>query len=456
MTTHKFPQLHKAQLPVSDATPRETQSGTESSQSGRAARIGLWALGIGFGGFLLWAGLAPLDEGVPSAGMVAIDTKRKPVQHLTGGLVKEVAVKEGDLVKEGQLLVRLDEAAVRANFESVRQRYLGLRAMENRLLAEQQGLQKIVFHKDVQDALKVPQVRQIVTTQEQLLQSRRASLAAETQSIQEAMQGQQAQIEAYTTILVNRKSQQTLLAEELGHTRSLVSEGYAPRNRMLELERMSAESGSGIADLQGSILRAKRSIAELQQRAIVRQAEYRKEVESQLADVGREVQGDEEKYRAIRDDLGRIEIRSPVDGQVLDLSVQSVGGVVASGQKLMDIVPANQSLLIEARVQPHLIDRVHADLPVDVRFSSFAHTPQLVVQGKVVTVSGDLQVEPHTGMGYYLARVVVTEDGFKQLGKRQLHPGMPVEVVFLTGERSLLTYLLSPLTKRVAHSMKEE
>ena len=137
----------------------------------------------------------------------------------------------------------------------------------------------------------------------------------------------------------------------------------------------------------------------VRQRAIVRQAEYRKEVESQLADVGREVQGEEAKYRAIRDDLGRIEIRSPADGQVLDLSVQSVGGVIASGQKLMDIVPANQSLLIEARVQPHLIDRVHADLPVDVRFSSFAHTPQLVVQGKVVTVSGDLQVEPHTGIG---------------------------------------------------------
>lgn len=455
MTTHNFPQLHKAQLPVTDATPRAAAP-TEKNEGGRAARIGLWALGIGFGGFLLWAGLAPLDEGVPSSGMVAIETKSKPVQHLTGGLVKEVKVKEGDWVKEGQLLVRLDEAAVRANFESVRQRYLGLRAMESRLLAEQRGLAKIVLHKDVLEAVKNPQIRQIVTTQEQLMESRRAALAAEVQSTQESIHGQQALLDAYATILTNRKSQQALLTEELGNTRGLVSEGYAPRNRMLELERMVAESGSGIADLQGNTSRAKRAIGELQQRAIVRQQEYRKEVESQLADVGREVQGDEEKYRAIQDDLGRTEIKSPAAGQVLDLSVQTVGGVIAAGQKLMEIVPSNQLLLIEARVQPHLIDRVHADLPVDVRFSSFAHTPQLVVQGKVVSVSGDLRVEQHTGMAYYLARVVVTPEGFQKLGKRQLHPGMPVEVVFLTGERSLLNYLLSPLTKRLAHSMKEE
>ena len=122
----------------------------------------------------------------------------------------------------------------------------------------------------------------------------------------------------------------------------------------------------------------------------------------------------------------------------------------------MDIVPVDQFLLIEARVQPHLIDRVHAQLPVDVRFSGFAHTPQLVVEGKVVSVSADLRVDQHTGVGYYLARVGVTPEGYKKLGKRQLQSGMPVEVVFLTGERSLLTYLLHPLTKRLASSMKEE
>ena len=140
----------------------------------------------------------------------------------------------------------------------------------------------------------------------------------------------------------------------------------------------------------------------------------------------------------------------------MGLAIQTVGSVISPGQKLMDIVPEDQTLLVEVRVAPHLIDRVKADLPVDVRFSSFAHTPQLVVDGKVVSVSGDLLTDPQNGVAYYLARVGVTANGYTQLGKRQLQPGMPVEVIFLTGERSMLTYLLSPLTKRLAASMKEE
>lgn len=437
---------------------REATPGVQafSGHTGHAARVGLWALALGFGGMLLWAGFAPLDEGVPGQGMVAIDTKRKAVQHLTGGLVKEVLVGEGAHVKEGQLLIRLDEAAARANFESARQRYIGLRAMEGRLQAEQRAQSKIVFHPDVVEASKDPQIREMVRTQEQLFDSRRAALQADLQSTEEGIQGQLGLIQAFEGILVNRKNQQALLNEELNNTRGLVKEGYAPRNRQLELERMAAESSSGIAELQGNTIRARRAVAELKQRAIQRQQEYRKEVESQLADVGREVRADLEKYRASKDDLQRSEIKSPATGQVVGLAFQSVGGVIGAGQKLMDIVPEGQALLIEARVPPHLIDRVQKDLPVDVRFSSFAHTPQLVVDGKVASVSADLLADPQTGVGYYLARVGVTAEGYKKLGSRQLQPGMPVEVIFLTGERSMLTYLLSPLTKRLAASMKEE
>lgn len=450
----KNPEPQTTSSGASDDTKQDPNSLTE--HTGRAARIGLWALGIGFGGFLLWAGLAPLDEGVPGQGMVSIDTKKKTVQHLTGGLVKDVLVGEGDHVKEGQLLVRLDEAVARANFESARQRYVGLRAMEGRLLAEQRGQQKVTFHPDVVEASKDPQISDMMRTQEQLLGSRRAALQAELQSIEESIQGQAGLIQAYEGMLINRKSQQALLSEELGNTRELVKEGYAPRNRQLELERMASEASSGVVELQGNTVRAKRAVAELKQKAIARQQDYRKEVETQLADVGREVPADAEKYRAAKDDLGRIEIKSPATGQVVGLAFQTVGGVIGPGQKLMDIVPEEQALLIEARVAPHLIDRVHKDIAVDVRFSSFAHSPQLVVDGKVVSVSADLLVDPQTGVGYYLARVGVTSEGYKKLGKRQLQPGMPVEVIFVTGERSMLTYLLSPLTKRLAASMKEE
>ena len=422
----------------------------------RAGRIGLLALAIGFGGFLLWAGLAPLDEGVPGQGMVAIDTKRKAVQHLSGGIVKEVLVREGQQVREGQPLLRLDEAVVRANYESVRQRYLGLRAMQGRLMAEQSGAGGVRFHPDLEKAASDPLIRQQMMNQEQLFQTRRNLLSSDLQSIEESIQGQQGLLDSYASMLDSRKSQLALVREELSHLRGLVAEGYAPRNRQLELERTVAEISSAIADLQGNTVRAQRAIGELRQRANSRRAEYRREVETQLADVDREVLAEEQKFKAVANDLERIEIKAPVDGQVVGLAVQTVGGVVQPGQKIMDIVPGNEDLLLEAHVAPHLIDRVHAGLPVDVRFNSFAHSPQLVVQGQVVSVSGDLLTDPATNMPYYLARVQLTPEGRAALGKRQLQPGMPVEVVFKTGERSMLTYLLHPLLKRMSASMKEE
>ena len=424
--------------------------------SGRPGRIGLWVLIIGFGGFLAWAALAPLDEGVPATGMVAIDTKRKAVQHLSGGLVQEVLVREGDEVQEGQLLIRLDSAVARSNYESVRQRYLGLRAMQGRLLAEQSEQASITFHPDLVAASTDPLIRQQMQNQEQLFMTRRSLLRSDLQSIEESIQGQEGLLAAYKGMLENRTSQLRLLNEELGHLRGLVKEGYAPRNRQLELERMVADSSTAIADLMGNSERARRAIGEMRQRALSRKQEYRKEVETQLADVNREVQADSEKMRAVSDDLARTEIRAPASGQVVGLAVQTVGAVVQSGQKLMDIVPKDAPLILEAHVAPHLIDRVHTDLLVDVRFSSFAHSPQLVVDGKVVSISADLLTEPQTNVSYYLARVEVTPEGLKRLGKRQLQPGMPVEVIFKTGERSMLTYLLHPLTKRLAASMTEE
>ena len=436
---------------ASDATEKVAKK-----EGANPGRIGLWALLIGFGGFLLWAALAPLDEGVPAQGTVAIDTKRKAVQHLSGGIVEEVLVGEGDEVKEGQLLIKLDSAVARSNHEAVRQRYLGLRAMQGRLLAEQAGQTSITFHPDLVAASSDPLIRQQMQNQEQLFMTRRSLLRSDLQSIEENIQGQEGLLQSYKSMLENRNNQLRLINEELGQLRGLVKEGYAPRNRQLEMERMVSDSGSAIADLQGNTVRALRTIGELRQRALSRKQEHRKEVETQLADVSREVLSDNEKLYSVANDLERTEIKAPASGQVVGLAVQTVGGVVQPGQKLMDIVPKGAPLLLEAHVAPHLIDRVHTDLPVDVRFSSFANSPQLVVDGRVVSISADLLTEPQTNVPYYLARVQVTPDGLKHLGKRQLQAGMPVEVIFKTGERSMLTYLLHPLTKRMAASMTEE
>jgi protease secretion system membrane fusion protein len=443
--------------PARDETAAANDAAGGLAQARRVGSAGVWLLAVGVAVAFVWIAFAPLDEGVPAPGMVVIDTKRKAVQHLSGGIVKAVLVREGDSVRLGQTLIELDAGVARASYEAVRQRYLGLRAMEGRLVAERSGAEAIRFHPDVANAAAAdPQIRMQMTAQEQLFGMRRVALRADLQAIEESRQGQTGSLEAYRSMQQSRATQLSLLREELAATRRLVEEGYAPRNRQLELERLVADAQSAAADLQGNVVRTSRGIAELAQRATLRRSEYGKEVGTQLADVLREVQAEAQKFEAASGELERMAIRSPSAGHVVGISVQTIGAVIQPAQKLMDVVPEDEVLMVEARVPPHLIDRVRGGLPVDVRFASFAHAPQLVVAGTVSTISADLLTDPQTNVGYYLARVAVTADGLKTLGKRVLQPGMPCELIFKTGERSLLTYLLHPLSKRLSAAMTEE
>jgi protease secretion system membrane fusion protein len=443
------------------ARPKRSRSEDESkglpTDTRAPARLGFRVLAIGFGGFLLWAALAPLDEGVPTSGVVAIDTKRKAVQHLSGGIVKAVYVREGQFVQDNDPLLEIDPAATQANFESARLRYYTLRATEARLVTEQTGRETISFHPDLLKAKDgSPLVADMIANQEGLFASRRMALQAEVQALEESIVGLEASIAGNVGMLDARRSQLKLLEEERRGLRKLVEEGYAPRNNLLALERTIAETMGAIADLQGSIERSRRALTETKLRITQRQQEYRKEVDRELAEVHSQVEAESDRFLALRDELARTVIRAPTAGQVVGLTAQTVGGVIAPGQKVMDIVPGDEPLLLETQVPPQLIDRVRPGFDVDVRFSAFAHSPALVVPGKVVSISNDLLTNEQTGMTYYLARASVTEEGMKVLGERQLQAGMPVEVIIITGERSMLTYLLHPLLKRIAFSMKEE
>lgn len=393
-------------------------------------RLGFWVLIVGFGSFLLWTAFAPLDEGVSAQASVSIETRRKTIQHLSGGVVRQVLVKEGQWVKEGEVLVELDEGVAKANYQAIRQNYMSQRATESRLLAELHGLPAITFHADLLKAASDPLVQQHMQTQREVFQSRRASNKASTLGV--------------STMLENRMAQAAMQAQQLSAVKELAAEGYASRNQVLQMEQAQAELRAVVADLTASNTR-------------VRQ-EYLKEVSTQLAEVRREVQSGQEKLDAVTQDLARTQLRSPVEGQVVGLTLGSTGGVVTPGQRLMDVVPKGEALMVDAKVPPHVIDKVYAGEEVDVRFSAFASSPQLVLDGKLVSVSSDV-ISEQTAMGtmsYYLARVEITPEGIRQLGKRVMQPGMPAEVLIKTGERSVLTYLMHPLTKRLASAMKEE
>jgi protease secretion system membrane fusion protein len=423
-------------------------------------RIGIALLVFGMGGFLVWAATAPLDEGVPVSGMVTVDTKRKTVQHLTGGIVKTLHVRESQLVKGGDVLVELDDIQARANFDAARQAYVGLRTTESRLIAERRGAARIEFHPDLGNAEIAAHAREFIAAQQQLFGTRRLALQGDIAIINENASGQEAYLKGLTAQLASRQSQLKLLQEQLAGTRDLVQDGYLPRNTQLEQERSVADLNAILSDLQANIVRTGATIAELRLRAAQRQREYQRDVETQLADTMRDVSTAEERLKTAREDLRRIIIRAPADGQVVGLTVFTQGAVIGPAQRLMDIVPMGEALVLEAKVPPHLIDRVHAGLPADVNFHGFVNQPQLVVGGSVLSVSADLLADPPGpgqpgGLSYYLARVSVTPEGMKKLAGLQLQPGMPADVVIKTGERTLLKYLLRPLLQRLAVSLKE-
>lgn len=452
MQQNNTPQHGAAQVDDADDAPLKTDTRTPM-------RLGFWVLVVGFGGFLLWAAIAPLDQGVPSQATVTIDKKRKPVQTLSGGLVEEVLVREGQMVQKGQVVAKLNSAMSTVNFEANKQRYMGFSATQSRLLAEQNGADSVSFEKDVMQS-KDPLVKQQVETQRTLFAARKAALQSDTNAIRQSIEGQLSFITGLKGQMVSNQQQLELFQKELRAVRELASEGYAPQTRIMELERQVAAAEGRGKDLVSSIARSQSAIGESEQRIAQRQQEYRKEVDNLLAQIRMEYQSNLERYKASSEELERTQVKAPVDGQVVGLQIQVVGAVLQPAQKLMDIVPQDERLVLEAKIQPNYIDKIKEGQFVDVRFSTFANTPQLVAQGRLESISRDTlaeaQMAPGSSPNYYLARVELTEEGIRTLQGRVLQPGMQAEVMIKTGERSFLKYLLHPLIKRMAASMKEE
>ena len=422
------------------------------------ARLGFWVLIVGFGLFLAWAAWAPLDEGVSAPAVVSVEMRRKTIQHLQGGVIKQVVVREGQRVKRGEPLVVLDDATVRGSYETIRQNYLAQRAQESRLVAEAAGRSTIDFHPDLEHA-DDPVAQQLMSVQRQKMASRQAALRAELAAGRQSIATYESQIAGMQQMLASRSEQARLQSQQLTNVRALSAEGYAPRNQALLMEQQQAELRASLTDLETSMQRARGAAQEVNLRLAQRQQEYLRELSAQLADVRKEVQANQERLAAVTADLDRMVIRSPVDGQVVGLALAQAGaGVATPGQKLMDIVPDGEALLLDAKVPPQVIDRIKAGEKAEVRFSSFANSPTLVVHGHLVSLAGDALTEQvgSSVSTYYLARVEITPEGMKALGGRQLQPGMPAEVLIKTGERSLLTYMLHPLTKRIAAAMTEE
>ena len=436
-----------------DVTPLEVNTDARAY-----SRFGWLVVLLGVGGFMLWAMLAPLDKGVPMPGTVTKEGNRKTIQYLAGGTIQEILVKDGDVVKKDQVLVRMNNVQATSQAETTRAQYISSRLSEARLLAERDGLKSLTFPPALESLKADPRVVAGFALQNQLFSSRRMSLESELSAYDENIAGLKLQITGLEESRESKKQQQAILKEQLENMRDLAKDGYIARARLLDVERTYAQINGEISEDIGNIGRSRRQVTELTLRRGQRTQDYQKEVRSLLADTQREAEALSSRIEGLAYDLANTEVKAPVDGTVVGLAVFTPGGVVGPGTKMLELVPTDDALVVEGQLPVNLIDRVHVGLPVDLVFSAFNVNKTPHIPGVVMQVSADRTVEERTGVAYYKVRARVSPEGAKLIAEKKLvvQSGMPVEMFVKTGERTLMSYLLKPVIDRAKTSLSED
>lgn len=413
--------------------------------------------------FLGWAALARLDAAAYAQGEVAVAGHRQSVQHKEGGIVSALNVKEGQTVQAGEVLIEMAGADAKAQYRALSAQVLGLQAQQARLHAEQFGQSTITWPAsfatlkgeelaDAQAAMKVQETQfqarnAAVVSQKNVLRKKTAELAQQ-------VQGFQRQIQA-------TDEQNRLLGEELEGVKSLAAQGYAPQTRVRSLQRNQAELGGQRGQYSASIAQAHEQAGEAELQIMQVDRQRAEEVSSQLRDVEFQLNDAQPKLSAARDQLARQQVRAPASGKVVGLTVFTVGGVVAPGQKLMDVVPDQAGLVIEARLAPADADDVKVGHEVEVKFPSLHDRTLPVLKGVLTKLSADSFTDDKTGARYFTAEATVSDAALAQLkgaenGAFELKPGLPAQVLIPLRKRTALQYLTQPLTEAIWRSFREK
>ncbi|MDR5617403.1 HlyD family type I secretion periplasmic adaptor subunit [Arsenophonus sp.] len=426
------------------------------SNEKRAVYLGWSLVTIGFGGFLLWSALAPLDKGVPVSGNVIVAGNHKTIQHQYGGIIEQLSVNNGEKVQAGQILLTLNTVEVHAEYNIKLKQYHELLVREARLLAEQQGKKRLIFSPALQGEMKKHDISELIQLNQQLLENQYQVLQLELASIKEKITGLNATLYAQQQKAKSQKTQLTMLLQQLEGLRELEKNGYIARNTLLETENKYTEVDGNLAQTLGDISRIQHQILEQKLLSEKLQQEYQKDVHAQLADTQTKINHTNSQLVKAKFMLSNSQIRAPVAGTIIGMSIFTEGGVIAAGQKMMEIVPDDQPLLVDARVPVHLIDQVKLGLPVELQFTAFNQSTTPKVEGNVTMISADRILNEQTGEPYYLLQVQVNDENRQRLNQLTIKPGMPVEVFIRTGERSLLNYLFKPLIDRLHMSLNED
>lgn len=421
----------------------------------KIVKITLIVLACTLGVFLIWASVAPISQGAPALGYVAVANYKKVVQHQYGGTVKDILVKEGDEVKKGQTLIKLEDSDIKAKYANIRAEYISALVVQSRLQAERAFMHRIVYPQEVIQMKDDPEIKKVIDVQEQLFRARKMKLDTEKGVVFESVRG----LKDYSFNLQRQKgfyeNQLRITERQIEKLKDLSDEGYFPKNRFLELERTAEELRGKIAEITANLLRAEASVNEFTLRANAIEREYIKEVESELAEVEKKLPALRDSFIAVKDMLEKTEIKSPDDGIVMALRIHTIGGVIQAGQVIMEVVPKNSELIVEAKLSPEHIEDVKKGQMADLRFIALDPKKTPVLDGDLIYISPDVMYDEVNKASFYLVKLKIREDSLERLKKlnKEITPGMPVQVVIKTGSRTFLSYLLKPFLDRLAVSL---
>ena len=431
--------IDKKSVSVSDTAPRT---------------IGFIIVFLIFGVFGGWAAIAPLDSAALAPGVVIVKGNRKTVQHLEGGIVKKILVSDGQIVKQGQPLIVLDNTQASAELQILQGQMLTALALEARLTAERDEKVAITFPTELKT--NDEQTAGVMESEEQQFLVRKQALDGEVDVLDKRLGQLDSQVKGLNSLIHSKRGLLKSFKEEINDNLALLAEGFVDKRQLRDMQRRRESLVGEVAENNSSIARLRIQYGETQLQILQRQKEFKAEVVNQLTEVQARVYDLRERIAAIGDRVSRTEILAPAGGMILGLTAHTEGGVIAPGTPILDIVPLNTELIIEAEVSTTDIDRVGIGMLVDIRFSAFKSALTPVIEGEISQISADRLANEQTGMPYYLAKVIITKQGIESLDQLQLLPGMPAEVLINTGERTLLEYLLQPATDAFARSLIED
>lgn len=420
----------------------------------------IWGLAIVFVFFVLfggWLATAPLSSAAVATGVVSPDGSRKAIQHLEGGIINEILVKDGDNVEAGQVLVTIADIQAKAQYTGVKAQWLRLRAIRHRTKTLQLDLTEIDFPDDIREhADRDPEFADFLKAQTELFKTRQTShedqkniLIRQKTQISEELVGLEAE---------HKGNQQQLLFlnEELEALNTLLKSGDAKKSRILQLQRAYAEVQSKVAATRASIASANQKISEIEIRISSAETEYRDKLADEYMRINGEIAQLEEKKGATQDVLKRTAVIAPIDGIVVGLNFKTTGGVIKPGDVILELVPSQAELVIDARVQPIDIDSVRVGQRAQVHLLPFEQRHLPIIEGDVESVSADAMSDDRTGEQYFKAKIVIPKTRMETLAPNvALAPGMPVDVMIVTGERSALRYLLEPIERSFRKSFRQ-